>query len=882
MEFNDLNGEIVLPRCIWSRKLDEEDPDNRIHMYSRPNFFETLILIPLAGRVSLYLFLERYNNREPIFDLRGILLKPPHPGPHAGCPLGGFGSGSIGLNFKGGMVTNRLSIHSGLIQYGSSDINNITIRIQRSDNQQIFIQHFHVENTLGNYHALFPRSWTNYESNVPNVSIIIGRLSPILPHSYSETCFPCGIFDVQVINGNKFDLDVSIMFTLQNMRFPIDGYNDSNRISDNNSEDSNMAANVTYIHKSFEYDHGNITGICLGSEDRRKDNEYNNNGMMDCCYSNSFASPLSANDLMKSNMDNSTSNGTHSMKYHQIQSYSIATQINTIYSDINNACISCSEYVDRDVLDHILTTNGDLSSNSQQSHQQSISTSTRSGNNYYQPSSALCHRIHIPSGTHRSVPFAISWDVPYAKLGTDQLPKYYTRFFGTSGLSAPEIAIYALKYYKGWTSKIELWHQDLQSTNVVEDEREHSIPTYYRYQLFNELYFLVEGSLWLDTCGGVPNTTTTTTTLNEMNGAQDIKLNERLDNRLSSLYIPEQNELHLHDSLCNSSTCGGNQQLVGQFLLIEGFEYLMLNTTDVAFYSSFALIKLWPQLELSIQYDVAQCIGEEDNRMRVTLGEGTSVVRKKKNSVPHDLGSSSDGVFRPGCCNSYCFQDVSRWKDLGPKFILQVYRDFVLTKNDTFLHKMYNRMCEVMEYIAQFDPTGEGMIMNEGFPDQTYDIWTAKGISAYTGGLYVASCQAMTAAATVVGDKKRSIDYNIKAAKARVIYLQTLWNGMYLNYDSSTSEHSTSIMADMCCGHWYSRVCNLPGILPPMVLISCLETIFLHQMRHGVGRRWWCCLGKLHPVVNSLSEMISYLLELPPSSTRSKVLPTVEGRFCPQ
>ncbi len=39
-------------------------------------------------------------------------------------------------------------------------------------------------------------------------------------------------------------------------------------------------------------------------------------------------------------------------------------------------------------------------------------------------------------------------------------------------------------------------------------------------------------------------------------------------------------------------------------------------------------------------------------------------------AVPHDLGSPSESPWLKS--NIYNFQDVSRWKDLGPKFVLQV------------------------------------------------------------------------------------------------------------------------------------------------------------------------------------------------------------------
>ena len=36
----------------------------------------------------------------------------------------------------------------------------------------------------------------------------------------------------------------------------------------------------------------------------------------------------------------------------------------------------------------------------------------------------------------------------------------------------------------------------------------------------------------------------------------------------------------------------------GRYLYLESHEYLMYNTYDVHFYASFALIQLWPQLEV--------------------------------------------------------------------------------------------------------------------------------------------------------------------------------------------------------------------------------------------------------------------------------------------
>lgn len=68
-------------------------------------------------------------------------------------------------------------------------------------------------------------------------------------------------------------------------------------------------------------------------------------------------------------------------------------------------------------------------------------------------------------------------------------------------------------------------------------------------------------------------------------------------------------------------------------------------------------------------------------------------------------------------------------------FRLFFSRDFFLT----VFSDVWPIIKKAIEYSFQFDKDGDGMIENEGFPDQTYDTWSAVGISAYCGGLFVAT-----------------------------------------------------------------------------------------------------------------------------------------------
>ena len=110
----------------------------------------------------------------------------------------------------------------------------------------------------------------------------------------------------------------------------------------------------------------------------------------------------------------------------------------------------------------------------------------------------------------------------------------------------------------------------------------------------------------------------------------------------------------------------------------------------------------------------------------------------------------NDGMIDGMKVNVYNFQDVSRWKDLGPKFVLMVLRDFAATGSVAFLRDVLPTVRHIMVATARYDLDGDGLIENSGFPDQTYDIWSVQGPSAYTGGLWVAALAAAVRIGQVV------------------------------------------------------------------------------------------------------------------------------------
>jgi uncharacterized protein (DUF608 family) len=148
-----------------------------------------------------------------------------------------------------------------------------------------------------------------------------------------------------------------------------------------------------------------------------------------------------------------------------------------------------------------------------------------------------------------------------------------------------------------------------------------------------------------------------------------------------------------------------------------------------------------------------------------------------------------------------------------------------------YIENFYPVLLKVVKVMEElFDCDHDGMIENSGFPDQTYDVWTAKGVHAYCGGLWITACEAIKELATFMKDETTVIYYTALVLKAKEVYLNQLWNGLYLNYDSSNSSYHDSIMADMLAGQWFARSCQLTPPISSGHAFSCLKIIYEYNV----------------------------------------------------
>ncbi|CAH9086261.1 unnamed protein product [Cuscuta epithymum] len=429
----------------------------------------------------------------------------------------------------------------------------------------------------------------------------------------------------------------------------------------------------------------------------------------------------------------------------------------------------------------------------------------------------------------RTVAFALAWSSPQVKfMKGKSYFRRYTKYYGTSEKAAKDIVHDALTNYKLWEEEIEKWQRP-----ILNDEK---LPEWYKFTLFNELYFLVAGgTVWIDSQDS-----------QSMQGlAESNKTNVNETEDMTHAHL--ENGCENGNGFSNSSSkwLGPgpvDNEDVGRFLYLEGIEYIMWCTYDVHFYASFALLALFPKIELSIQREFARAVLCEDGRKVRFLAEGNSGIRKAKGAVPHDLGTHDPWHEM----NAYNIHDTSKWKDLNPKFVLQVYRDFAATGDYSFATDVWPSVCAAIEYMDQFDRDNDGLIENDGFPDQTYDAWTVHGISAYCGCLWLAALQAAASMALQLGDIAFAEKCKGKFVEAKSAFETKLWNGSYFNYDSGSSSNSKSIQADQLAGQWYMASSGLPDLFDYAKIQCTLQKIYDYNVMKVQGGRMGAVNG-MHP-----------------------------------
>ncbi|XP_058181290.1 uncharacterized protein LOC131299569 isoform X2 [Rhododendron vialii] len=765
----------------WQRKLNSEGKVLSTFSLSLP---EIIHMLPIGYRLWRHI-------REEAAKGHGILMNPFKSRPISSChgvPLGGMGAGSFERNYKGEFQ--RWQLFPRMCEDKPVLANQFSVFVSRPNgkkysavlsprNPELITESaasgigswdWNLKGNNSTYHGLFPRAWTEYEGEPdPLLRIVCRQISPFIPHNYKESSFPVTVFTFTLLNLGKTAADVTLLFTWANSVGGVSGLSGHHYNSTIRMKDG--VHSVLLHHKTAN----GVSPVTFAIAAEETDGVHVSE--CPCFVIDGNSRGITAKDM-----------------WHEIKEHGSFDRLDSAETSMPS---------------ELGSTIG----------------------------AAIAASLSVPSDASRNVSFSLAWDCPEVNFVSGRsYHRRYTKFYGTHGDAAANIAHDAILEHSIWESQVEAWQKP-----ILEDKR---LPEWYPVTLFNELYYLNSGgTVWTD--GSAPIHSLSSI------GARKFSIDMHSSDANNTLSISPPNDSsvdilgrmtstleEIHSPLTLNSAFGTNllqkgEENIGQFLYYEGIEYNMWNTYDVHFYSSFALITLFPKIELSIQRDFAASVMLHDPSKMSLLHNGTQVSKKVLGAVPHDIGIN-DPWFE---VNGYNLYNTDRWKDLNPKFVLQVYRDVVATGDKNFAKAVWPSVYVAMAFMDQFDKDGDGMIENEGLPDQTYDTWSASGVSAYSGGLWVAALQAASALACEVGDRGAEGYFWFRFQKAKKVY-EKLWNGSYFDYDNSGGSASSSIQADQLAGQWYARACGLLPIVDEDKAKSALEKVYnFNVLKVKGGRR---------------------------------------------
>ncbi len=430
------------------------------------------------------------------------------------------------------------------------------------------------------------------------------------------------------------------------------------------------------------------------------------------------------------------------------------------------------------------------------------------------PGLVVAARVELSRGEERTVRFALAWDLPRVKFGQGEERGWWrahTREFGRSGDASARLVDVALRERADLAQAVERWHAELRARLEGWKAPDWLLPA-----LCNQLSVLVDGgTAWV-----------------------------------------------LSDS--------GTEEHFGT---LECVDYPFFETLDVRYYSSFALLELWPRLEHLVMRDLVLALGQHVGTRVAFEWQGGSAapgppgqgpqggsppteqggagapsdqagesIRKARHAAPHDLGGPDDDAFRRS--NAYTLQNTAVWKDLNPKLVPQVVRNATLLDDGGFAAAAWPACREAIAYLERFDRDGDGIPENGGLPDQTYDTWPMTGVSAYCGDLWLACLTAAEWLAGRAGDEaeRARLAHLLERAAAR--FEETQWAGTHYRFDSSGGPSGETILADQLAGTWYSLLLDLPSPHPCERVDRALTTVLRSNFRGFAGGRLGAVNGR--------------------------------------
>ncbi len=424
--------------------------------------------------------------------------------------------------------------------------------------------------------------------------------------------------------------------------------------------------------------------------------------------------------------------------------------------------------------------------------------------------------VHMSSIAGKDIDFnggsliGVCTDLDDKNVEVGIIPRIYTskkQPFIDQGLNSGVFHNYDVKYYSNFTGdellscaicvKIKLMPNELKCVNFlqvfdypyVKTNKKITQKKYVEY--FDENNRCQEiGKYYLENEKDLVNGT-----INEIEDSYAVYKNKRVIKKLSQDVIDKMfsHQYNILSTVLTTSIWAKDDE----FYMKECPEYPFLNSLDVYFYGSFSLLYIFPKLDQSVIRNFAKAILAEDKtKIRYHIynqnptaplpNETYEDYRNIEGAVIHDLGSIFN--FMP---NSYFWRNSNIWTDLSPKFVLMVYRSYVMTNNKEFLKDMMPVIHSTMKYAKGRFDFYKGLPINYVGDCCTYDEIELYGIDVYNSSLWIAAYKVITKIADILENNDLKEEFDKKLLIADEWFNKILWDsekGYYLCYSMPITE----------------------------------------------------------------------------------------------
>lgn len=270
------------------------------------------------------------------------------------------------------------------------------------------------------------------------------------------------------------------------------------------------------------------------------------------------------------------------------------------------------------------------------------------------------------------------------------------------------------------------------------------------------------------------------------------------------------------------------------FGLIECHDYALYDTLDLWVYAAEAVARFDPELSAMVSRDFADHLLARDDTPRLHQWARTPFPLNRPGACPHDLGGPGEDPFVVP--NSYTYRDSGLWKDLNCDLVLCLWRDGE-RMGPAWRRDRFPAVAAAIDHLQRYDRDGDGLIENDGTPDQTFDNIPMRGPSSYCGGLWVAALMAAARMAAEAGEGARADDWTAQVAAAAAAFDARLFDGRRYRVDTE-GPFSEASFIEQLFGPFLARRYGLGEIVPDAharsALLSVHEANFLREGR-GMG-----------------------------------------------